>query len=60
MFSFVESFKFSDKDITRRSKIASRAIAKRTLLKAQKNCNRTGKKHVFHHENCAYRKNDLS
>ena len=36
MFSFVESFKFPDKDITRRSKVVSRAITKRTLLKAHK------------------------
>ena len=36
MFSFVESFKFPDKDISRRSKVVSRAISKRTLLKAHK------------------------
>ena len=35
MFSFVESFKFpDDKDITRRSKVVSRAITKLILLKA--------------------------
>ena len=31
MFSFVESFKFPDKDITRRSKVVSRAITKEGL-----------------------------
>ena len=60
MFSFVESFKFPDKDITRRSKVVSRAISKRTLLKAHKSVIALEKKHVFHHENSAYRKNALT